>query len=92
MLPGAGEEIRTPDIFLGKEVLYQLSYARIKEFLASGFLLQWDSVANALTTTLYMFIYTIRQFFSGLFLTLLKYLSISSSSSNSWIGIEPKSH
>ena len=25
---GAGEEIRTPDIFLGKEVLYQLSYAR----------------------------------------------------------------
>jgi hypothetical protein len=25
----AGEEIRTLDIFLGKEVLYQLSYARI---------------------------------------------------------------
>jgi hypothetical protein len=25
---GAGEEIRTLDIFLGKEVLYQLSYAR----------------------------------------------------------------
>ena len=30
MKHGAGEEIRTPDIFLGKEVLYQLSYARIK--------------------------------------------------------------
>jgi hypothetical protein len=28
---GAGEEIRTLDIFLGKEVLYQLSYARINE-------------------------------------------------------------
>ena len=27
---GAGEEARTLDIFLGKEVLYQLSYARIK--------------------------------------------------------------
>ena len=26
---GAGEEIRTLDIFLGKEVLYQLSYARV---------------------------------------------------------------
>ena len=25
---GAGDEIRTRDIFLGKEVLYQLSYAR----------------------------------------------------------------
>ena len=25
----AGEEIRTLDIFLGKEVLYQLSYARV---------------------------------------------------------------
>lgn len=25
---GAGEETRTPDIFLGKEVLYQLSYTR----------------------------------------------------------------
>lgn len=33
MFPGAGEEIRTPDIFLGKEVLYQLSYARILYFL-----------------------------------------------------------
>jgi hypothetical protein len=28
---GAGEEIRTLDIFLGKEVLYQLSYARVNE-------------------------------------------------------------
>ena len=27
---GAGEEIRTLDIFLGKEVLYQLSYTRVK--------------------------------------------------------------
>ena len=27
---GAGKEARTPDIFLGKEVLYQLSYTRIK--------------------------------------------------------------
>ena len=26
---GAGKEARTPDIFLGKEVLYQLSYTRI---------------------------------------------------------------
>jgi hypothetical protein len=25
---GAGEETRTLDVFLGKEVLYQLSYAR----------------------------------------------------------------
>ena len=25
---GAGDETRTRDIFLGKEVLYQLSYAR----------------------------------------------------------------
>ena len=29
-MDGAGEEIRTPDIFLGKEVLYQLSYAHIR--------------------------------------------------------------
>jgi hypothetical protein len=28
---GAGEEIRTLDNFLGKEALYQLSYARINE-------------------------------------------------------------
>ena len=27
---GAGKETRTLDIFLGKEVLYQLSYTRIK--------------------------------------------------------------
>ena len=27
---GAGDEIRTRDIFLGKEVLYQLSYTRAK--------------------------------------------------------------
>ena len=27
---GAGEQVRTVDIFLGKEVLYQLSYTRIK--------------------------------------------------------------
>jgi hypothetical protein len=26
----AGEATRTPDIFLGKEVLYQLSYTRAK--------------------------------------------------------------
>lgn len=26
---GAGKEARTPDIFLGKEVLYQLSYTRM---------------------------------------------------------------
>jgi hypothetical protein len=26
--PGAGDETRTRDIFLGKEVLYQLSYTR----------------------------------------------------------------
>ncbi len=26
---GAGDETRTRDIFLGKEVLYQLSYARV---------------------------------------------------------------
>ncbi len=26
---GAGDAIRTRDIFLGKEVLYQLSYTRI---------------------------------------------------------------
>jgi hypothetical protein len=26
----AGEETRTLDIFLGKEVLYQLSYTRVK--------------------------------------------------------------
>ena len=26
---GAGKEARTPDIYLGKVVLYQLSYARI---------------------------------------------------------------
>jgi hypothetical protein len=28
---GAGDETRTRDIFLGKEVLYQLSYARNSE-------------------------------------------------------------
>ena len=28
---GAGEETRTLDIFLGKEVLYQLSYTRVSE-------------------------------------------------------------
>ena len=28
---GAGEEIRTLDSYLGKVVLYQLSYARLKE-------------------------------------------------------------
>lgn len=28
-LHGAGDAIRTRDIFLGKEVLYQLSYTRI---------------------------------------------------------------
>ena len=33
---GAGEEARTLDIFLGKEVLYQLSYARIKLVLDRG--------------------------------------------------------
>ena len=33
---GAGEEIRTLDIFLGKEVLYQLSYARINEARTLG--------------------------------------------------------
>ncbi len=33
---GAGEEIRTLDIFLGKEVLYQLSYARINEAQTLG--------------------------------------------------------
>ena len=27
---GAGEEVRTLDIYLGKVMLYQLSYARIK--------------------------------------------------------------
>ena len=27
---GAGEEVRTPDVHLGKVVLYQLSYAREK--------------------------------------------------------------
>ena len=27
---GAGDETRTRDIFLGKEVLYQLSYTRTK--------------------------------------------------------------
>ena len=27
---GAGDETRTRDIFLGKEVLYQLSYTRVK--------------------------------------------------------------
>jgi hypothetical protein len=27
----AGEATRTPDIFLGKEVLYQLSYTRVSE-------------------------------------------------------------
>ena len=26
---GAGDQVRTDDIFLGKEVLYQLSYTRI---------------------------------------------------------------
>jgi hypothetical protein len=29
---GAGKETRTLDIFLGKEVLYQLSYTRIELF------------------------------------------------------------
>ena len=33
---GAGEEARTLDIFLGKEVLYQLSYARIKMVEVNG--------------------------------------------------------
>jgi hypothetical protein len=28
---GAGDETRTRDIFLGKEVLYQLSYARFQQ-------------------------------------------------------------
>ena len=28
-LTGAGEEVRTLDIYLGKVMLYQLSYARI---------------------------------------------------------------
>ena len=28
---GAGDEIRTRDIYLGKVVLYQLSYSRIRE-------------------------------------------------------------
>jgi hypothetical protein len=28
-LQGAGDETRTRDIFLGKEVLYQLSYTRV---------------------------------------------------------------
>ena len=29
ILFGAGDQVRTDDIFLGKEVLYQLSYTRI---------------------------------------------------------------
>ena len=33
---GAGEEIRTLDNFLGKEALYQLSYARINEIGTIG--------------------------------------------------------
>ena len=35
---GAGDETRTRDIFLGKEVLYQLSYTRDLD--------QWDWVAR----------------------------------------------
>ena len=31
MKNGAGDEIRTRDVHLGKGVLYQLSYARINE-------------------------------------------------------------
>ena len=30
VLYGAGDEVRTRDIYLGKVVLYQLSYSRIK--------------------------------------------------------------
>ena len=30
VLVGAGEEVRTLDIYLGKVMLYQLSYARIR--------------------------------------------------------------
>lgn len=30
VLNGAGEEIRTLDIFVGNEVLYQLSYTRVE--------------------------------------------------------------
>ena len=33
---GAGEEARTLDIFLGKEVLYQLSYTRINLVEVNG--------------------------------------------------------
>ena len=29
---GASEEVRTPDVHLGKVMLYQLSYARIRKF------------------------------------------------------------
>ena len=33
---GAGDETRTRDIFLGKEVLYQLSYTRIRNSSLGG--------------------------------------------------------
>jgi hypothetical protein len=33
VLFGAGKETRTLDIFLGKEVLYQLSYTRMNLFI-----------------------------------------------------------
>jgi len=29
LLPGAGDEVRTRDILLGRQVLYQLSYTRV---------------------------------------------------------------
>jgi hypothetical protein len=32
---GAGDQVRTDDIFLGKEVLYQLSYTRINHAMLS---------------------------------------------------------
>ena len=55
---GAGEEIRTLDIFLGKEVLYQLSYARVNEARklgeqgarAQGDFLEFSTLPAALPT------------------------------------------
>ena len=49
-LYGAGDQVRTDDIFLGKEVLYQLSYTRILLFNYNSSVRGFEFCVNSLPT------------------------------------------
>ena len=57
--PGAGDQVRTDDILLGKQVLYQLSYTRL--VLMSGIEPPTSSLPRRYSTTeLHQLIFTLR--------------------------------